>query len=112
MASLRQFQKVTAHQFKLATEGDMEVLLADANLYMEAFGILNVAWQWLLQGIAAVEALKKEGVQGEELTFYQSKIETLRFYFHYELPRLQGLYSRLQEDIHLTIFDEESEFLI
>lgn len=112
MASLRQFQKVTAHQFKLATEGDMEVLLADANLYMEAFGILNVAWQWLLQGIVAVEALKKEGIQGEELTFYQSKIETLRFYFHYELPRLQGLYSRLQEDIHLTIFDEESEFLI
>ncbi|WP_421798657.1 acyl-CoA dehydrogenase [Haliscomenobacter sp.] len=112
MASLRQFQKVTAHQFKLATEGDMEVLLADANLYMEAFGILNVAWQWLLQGIAAVEALKKVGIQGEELTFYQSKIETLRFYFHYELPRLQGLYSRLQEDIHLTIFDEESEFLI
>lgn len=112
MASLRQFQKVTAHQFKLATEGDMEVLLADANLYMEAFGILNVAWQWLLQGIAAVEALKKQGIQGEELTFYQSKIETLRFYFHYELPRLQGLYSRLQEDIHLTIFDEESEFLI
>jgi butyryl-CoA dehydrogenase len=112
MASLRQFQKVTAHQFKLAAEGDMEVLLADANLYMEAFGILNVAWQWLLQGIVAAEALKKGGIQGEELTFYQSKIETLRFYFHYELPRLQGLYSRLQEDIHLTIFDEESEFLI
>lgn len=112
MATMRQFQKVTAQQFKLAAEGDMEVLLADANLYMEAFGILNVAWQWLRQGIVASAVLEKAEVQGEELAFYESKIETLRFYFHYELPRLQGLFSRLLEDIQLTIFDEDVEHLM
>lgn len=112
MANMRQFQKVTAQQFKLAAEGDMEVLLADANLYMEAFGILNVAWQWLRQGIVASAVLEKGEVQGEELAFYASKIETLRFYFHYELPRLQGLFNRLLEDIQLTIFDEDVEHLM
>lgn len=110
--AMRQFQKVTAQQFRVAAEGDMEVLLADANLYMEAFGILNVAWQWLKQGIVASAALLKGETKGDEGVFYLSKIETLRFYFHYELPRLQGLYSRLLEDIQLTLFDEESEYLM
>jgi butyryl-CoA dehydrogenase len=110
--ALHHFQKVTAQLFKLATQGSLEQLLADANLYLEAFGILNVAWQWLRQGIVAQQALDSTDPQREEAIFYQSKIETLRFYFHYELPRLQGLFSRLLEEIPLTLHDPDREILI
>jgi butyryl-CoA dehydrogenase len=32
---------------------DAEIFLMDANLYMELFGIVCIAWQWLKQGIVA-----------------------------------------------------------
>jgi butyryl-CoA dehydrogenase len=79
---------------------------------MEAFGTLNVAWQWLQQGIVADKALGNPEIQGEDRLFYQSKIETMRFYFHYELPRTQGLFSRLLDTTRLTLFNAEAEALI
>ena len=52
----KDIQKLLEVLQKLANKGNMEIFLADANLYMEAFGILNVAWQWLKQGMAAQKA--------------------------------------------------------
>ena len=111
MDAMRQFQKVNNHIFKVAAKGNMEVFLADANLYIEAFGILNVAWQWLKQGIVAQQAIEKQA-QGDDLTFYQSKIQTMQFYFHYEVPRLKGLFERLMDKTVLTIFDDAKEIIV
>jgi alkylation response protein AidB-like acyl-CoA dehydrogenase len=108
MAEMRQLQKVTNHLFKLANKGNMEIFLADANLYMEAFGILNVAWQWLKHGMAAQKALS----EGNNDVFYAAKIETMQFYYHYEIPRLKGLFTRLMDKTVLTVFDEKKEVLI
>lgn len=110
MAAMRDLQKVTDHLFKVAAKGDAEIFLSDANLYMEAFGILNVAWQWLRQGIAAQNALEA-GAQGDERDFYQSKIHAMRFYYHYEVPRLKGLFERLMDPTVLTIFEEKTAVL-
>lgn len=112
MQAMRKFQEVTSQQFTLANQGDSEVFLADANLYMEAFGILNVAWQWLRQGIVAEKALTTGQLQSEDQLFYNSKIQTMRFYFQYELPRLQGLFTRLMDATRLTIFDAKTESLV
>jgi alkylation response protein AidB-like acyl-CoA dehydrogenase len=112
IAEMRQLQKVTNHLFKVGNKGNMEILLADANLYMEAFGILNVAWQWLKHGIIAEKDIAAKTAVGEDLVFYQSKIETMQFYFHYELPRVKGLFTRLMDKKILTIFDDKKEVLI
>jgi alkylation response protein AidB-like acyl-CoA dehydrogenase len=111
MEAMRLWQKVNAHVLGIAQKGDTEVFLADANLYMEAFGILNVAWQWLKHGIVAQKAVEK-GAQDDDLTFYQSKIQTMRFYFHYELPKLKGLSERLMDETVLTIFDDDGAELL
>jgi alkylation response protein AidB-like acyl-CoA dehydrogenase len=75
--------------------------LADATLYLEMFGIIAVAWQWLLQGVAVQKALKLN--QSElEVAFYQGKYQTMRFFFHYELPKIKGLSTRLFETDKLT----------
>ncbi len=106
---IENFKKVTAHLLELAGKGNMEVALADANLYMEAFGILNVAWQWLKQGI---ESEKGKAPTLEEAIFYDSKRETMMFFFHYEVPKLHGLFTRLTDNMRLTIFNDKNEYEI
>jgi Acetyl-CoA dehydrogenase C-terminal like len=49
---------------------------------------------------------------GEDKVFYASKIQTMQFYFHYEIPRLKGLAERLMDKTVLTIFDDKQEVLI
>jgi alkylation response protein AidB-like acyl-CoA dehydrogenase len=110
LEEIAQFQEVTKHIIALAAEGNMEVSLADANLYMEAFGILNVAWHWLTQGIVAERFLQK--TEGEAALFYESKIETLQFYYHYELPKTKTLFTRLLDSQILTIYKADKEVLI
>jgi alkylation response protein AidB-like acyl-CoA dehydrogenase len=112
MAAMKQLQKVTSHLFKVAEKGDTEILLSDANLYIEYFSILNVSWQWLKQGIVAHKALANGQDLGDDKVFYASKIQTMQFYFHYEIPKLKGLAERLMDKTVLTIFDEKQEILI
>ncbi|MCP4756793.1 MAG: acyl-CoA dehydrogenase, partial [Proteobacteria bacterium] len=73
-----------------------EIFLADATLYLEFFGTITIAWQWLLQGLAVQEALKGK-VSKTDANFYQGKMFTLRFFFGYELPKIEGLATRLAD---------------
>jgi len=42
------------------------------------------------------------GVGGSDQAFYQGKLTTMRYFFHYELPKAKGLAERLAEDDGLT----------
>ena len=93
----------------VAGKGDSEVFLSDATLYIELFGILNVAWQWLRMATVAQEALVEKNPKGEEHTFYESKIQTMQFFFHYELIKADSLTKRLMDETVLTVFTPEFE---
>jgi len=54
---LQHFEEITKHLLNIASKGDSEVFLADATLYMEYFGILNIAWQWLRMASVAQRAI-------------------------------------------------------
>ena len=82
-------------------KGD-EVYLADATLYLEYFGIICIAWQWLVQGLAAQKALLKTNKK-KDTQFYKGKLATMRFYYEYELPKIKGLETRLTSDDALTV---------
>jgi alkylation response protein AidB-like acyl-CoA dehydrogenase len=107
MKELGRYQQTTMHLMGLAAKGDYEVFLADATLYMEYFGILNVAWQWLKQGIVAQKALDSQNLQGNDEAFYQSKLQTMKYYFHYEVPKVKGLATRLTDNTVLTVLKDE-----
>ena len=80
-----------------------EVMLADATLYLEYFGLVVIGWMWLKQGIAADKALK-HGVEGEDdKLFYDSKLVTMRFFFEYELPKTKALHEQLLNFDKLTV---------
>ena len=55
-----------------------------------------IAWQWLLQAVTAAKALG-ETPAAADADFYQGKIQTCRYFFAYELPKIRGLAARLKE---------------
>jgi butyryl-CoA dehydrogenase len=100
--TLTKLQEVTQHLLSIAQQQGPEAFLADATLYLEFFGIVTIAWQWLLQGIAAQKALKNDA-RKKDLNFYEGKMFTLRYFFGYELPKTLGLAKRLMDDDRLTV---------
>ena len=100
--SLGMLQKVTVHLMELGKKGDPELFLADATLYLEFFGVVSVAWQWLVQAIAIVKGLRNKP-SGAEANFYNGKFFAFRYFFEYELPKIEGLAKRLMNDDGLTV---------
>lgn len=103
---LQVLQSVTMKLIGIAMKGNIELFLSDANLYMDFFGTIAVAWQWLKQATTAKQILLTENPQGEDLKFYESKIHTMKFFFAYEVPKTLGLAQRLMDDEVLTIATE------
>jgi alkylation response protein AidB-like acyl-CoA dehydrogenase len=99
--AVNELQAVTLHLAQYAMKGEYDLFLADSTLFLELFGIIAIAWQWLLKGIACQKALDGELTRIESL-FYQGKLHTMRYFFHYELPKIYGLSRRLKEVDGLT----------
>jgi len=75
---------------------------------MEMFGLLNVAWQWLKMSEKAYLQIKKNN---SERHFYLSKILTMKFFFKYELSKVDNLAEILFQSDTFTIFDPNIELL-
>ena len=84
-------QKVLQYLQSYAAKGEVELYMADANLFMEYCGLVAVAWQWLKQAIVAEQALSKNELNEKQKDFYISKLETMKFYYKYELPKTEAL---------------------
>lgn len=108
---LGRLQEVTMALMPYAMQGDIERFLMDATLYMEMFGISTVAWQWLKQAVVAQRTIVTQNPDGEELAFYEGKIHTMKFFFHYEVPKTLGLAVRLKDNEILTIATEKEVVL-
>lgn len=100
--ALKKIQEVTKKLFKVMVEKGQENYLSDATLYLEMLSHIAVAWQWLLQGIKAQEALQKNPPKAE-FNFYYGKVLTMRFFYEYELPKIEGLATRLLSDDPVTL---------
>ena len=106
-SELKSYNKTLQHLFGIAQTGDTERYLSDAALFLELTGTLIIAWQWLAMGLASEKALAKNELEPD---FAQSKIETMKFYFHYELPKTTGLTTRLMDEEVITILGEIDVF--
>lgn len=107
--ALEKLKRVTSHLVGVLKDKGQEIFLADATLYLEFFGIISIAWQWLLQAISTHKASEKE-TSKEENDFYRGKLFTFRYFFGYELPKIEGLIKRLAESDGLTVDMEEGFF--
>ena len=73
---LRRLSEVTE---VLWSAGDPQLTLANASVYLEAFGHVTVAWIWLEQATAAA---------GKAGDFHDGKRSAARYFFRWELPRV------------------------
>ncbi|MBU2647267.1 acyl-CoA dehydrogenase [bacterium] len=100
--SMDELETVTAQLIRQGQEASSEVYLSDATLYLNYFSLVAVAWQWLLQATAASKALAGSPSKADG-HFYQGKLFTARYFFHYELPKTRGLVTRLLDSDRTTL---------
>ena len=105
----RLLEEVTGALAGHAVKGEIERFLADAFLYLEFFGLIAVAWQWLKMGRAAARGLSAETGPADR-QFYNGKLDTMAYFFHYELPRTLGLAARLTDEAAPTINLRDPDF--
>ncbi len=65
----------------LWSAGDAQLALANSSAYLEAFGHIAIAWIWLEQALAA------QGCNGD---FYEGKRSAARYFFLWELPKVDA----------------------
>jgi alkylation response protein AidB-like acyl-CoA dehydrogenase len=87
----------------LSQTADRDLRLANSSAFLEAFGHVVLAWLWLEQGVAAC----RNDVDGQD-PFYQGKRQACRYFFDWELPRLQAWLAVLSppNDTCLSMRDE------
>jgi alkylation response protein AidB-like acyl-CoA dehydrogenase len=83
----------------LYAASDPERSLANASVFLEAFGHVVVAWIWLEQACAA---------HGRTGAFYDGKRQACRYFFKWELPRTNAQFDLLAslDDTALAMRDE------
>ncbi|RJF95726.1 acyl-CoA dehydrogenase [Noviherbaspirillum saxi] len=101
---LARLDKVTAQLVQLQAS-DPDRALANATIYLDAFGRLFAAWIWLKQALAAQRGLAK--ANEAERAFYHGKLHAARYYCHWELPATLPQFDLLAdvEDTPLTMQD-------
>ncbi len=72
-------QRLAGTTMRLWSAGDPELALANASVYLEAFGHVVVAWLW-------AEQLRAAG--GKAGTFYDGKRAAGQYFLRYELPKV------------------------
>ena len=83
--------------------GDTNRTLANASVYLEAFGHIVVAWMWLEQALVAGRSM----TDAQDDDFYLGKLAACRFFFAFELPKVGPMLDLLAslDDTTLTMRD-------
>ena len=83
-SAMARLTSVTRHVW---AAGDSRSTLANATVYLEAFGHIVMAWIWLELASTAHDALTLgDGAAGE--AFYRGKLAAAAYFFRWELPRV------------------------
>jgi alkylation response protein AidB-like acyl-CoA dehydrogenase len=83
-ALLQRWQRLLDVTTQLHKSGDVNTTLANASIYLEAFGHIVVSWIWLSQALSAFDA------QHNDQDFYAGKLQACRWFFRYELPKVDA----------------------
>ena len=80
------FGRLRASVARAWASGDADRALADASVFLEAFGHAAIAWIWLEQAMVARAA--RAGAAGEDADFYDGKLQAARWFLRRELPKV------------------------
>ena len=81
------WQRMTEVTRVLHGAGDLNLTLANATIYLEAFGHVVVGWLWLRQA-AIADAMMQRGASDADMAFYRGKIHTALYFAQWELAQI------------------------
>lgn len=96
----QRFQRLAEVTRTLWAAGDAQLTLANATVYLEAFGHIAIAWIWLEQALAA---------EAKEGDFYEGKRSAMRYFFRWELPKVDAQFDLLAS-LDRTALDMQDAF--
>ena len=99
LATLTDTTKVLA---ATAARGELNQFLANSSAYLDLFGHVVIAWMWLKQAVAALAGLAH--ANDADTQFYQGKLHACRYFFRWELPKIQAQ-ARLLSELDTTCLD-------
>jgi len=82
----------------LHAAGDLNKTLANATVYLEAFGHIVMAWIWVEQALAAAAAPDRHD------DFYRGKMQACQYFIRWELPKARPMLNLL-ESLDTTTLD-------
>ena len=74
---------------ELHAAGDANKTLANASIYLEAFGHIVMAWIWIEQALVATRAPNRTD------DFYRGKTQACQYFIRYELPKVRPMLNLL-----------------
>ena len=93
MIAVDRLMETTRNALCTMRNGEVELALANASLYLEACGHVVVAWLWLKQALLAVESMGHANASERE--FYQGKLQACQYFFRWELPKTRHQFELL-----------------
>ena len=81
----RAFAALSKSAEAVSAADNANLMLANATIYLDAFGHVVVAWMWLEQALAASKGLEMDN---GERDFYEGKLAACKFFYRYELPQV------------------------
>ncbi|MFN8237243.1 MAG: acyl-CoA dehydrogenase [Chitinophagales bacterium] len=94
---LGQLQELSMHLMGVAQKEGVEAYLSDATLYLELFGTLVLGWQWIKMANTCNESTTIDA------DFKASKFLCCNYFFEYELPKTEALFTRLKSTNRVTV---------
>ncbi|SEA41578.1 butyryl-CoA dehydrogenase/acyl-CoA dehydrogenase [Paraburkholderia sartisoli] len=88
---------------------DSAAALANASIYLEAFGHIVMAWIWLEQALTAHAAPGAAG-SSEDVAFYRGKLAAAQYFYRWELPRVAPQLSLLASLDRTTLDMQDAWF--
>ena len=83
---------------ELHATGDLNKTLANASVYLEAFGHIVMAWIWIEQALAVAHSPHRHD------DFYRGKMKACEYFIRWELPKVRPMLNLL-ESLDTTTLD-------
>jgi len=92
-------QKTLEFLLPFAFQKQYESYLKNATLFLELMSHVTISWQWLKMGLSSLES--------ERFTdeFYKGNLLAMKYYFNYELPKINSLSDTIMNAENVTVFD-------
>lgn len=104
--ALATMNEVTAVLLERAAAGEAALAMGNAWHYLDAMGQVVVAWLWLKQALVAQQAL----ADGRDDDFYRGKLLACRYFYLYELTKVEHNAALLRRLDDTLLQAEESIF--